>query len=205
LHEASDALNPSQKEELRQLAGKFPDSIALLKQYSSWWLKENKPHVAGIYAETIAKQEQSAQAWAIAGAILHRGINLSDASDVSRKYCADQAKKAFENAISLEPEQAEHRVNLALVYADAPTDNPMQAVLMLRDLEAKYPENPSVYNALGRLAIKTNQWDRALQRLEKAISIDPDNQNTICLLAVAYEGAGNTEKASTWAAKCKGN
>jgi Tfp pilus assembly protein PilF len=205
VHTATDALGPDQKEALRQLAPNSEDSLStdVLKNLSGWWVRVNKPCIAGIYAEQVATREQSAAAWSVAGATFHAGINKADESEIARKYCADQAKKAFENAISLESNNPEHRINLALVFADAPSDNPMQAVQMLRDLEAQHPENPAVYNALGRLAIKTGQWERALQRLEKAISLAPDNQNTICLLAVAYEGAGNAPKSAEFAGKCK--
>ncbi len=78
----------------------------------------------------------------------------------------------------------------------------MQAVLMLRELESKHPDNPAVYNALGRLAIKTGQWERAVERLEKAWSLDKKNLNTPCLLAKAYEGIGNTTKANEFAGIC---
>ncbi len=203
LHLATDALTPDQKEVLRQLHTSNSDSVALHKQLSGWWVTQGRPEVAGIYAIKVAEVENTANAWSIAGATLHGGINESKISDIARKYCAEQAKLAFEKAISLEPDEVLHRINLALVYADAPSDNPMQAVTMLRDLEAKYPTNPSVYNALARLAIKTGQWERAIQRLTKALELDPDNKNAICLLAVAYEGSGDTAKATEWEAKCK--
>lgn len=203
IHAATDALTPDQKEALRQLSGSITDSIALYKQLSGWWVSKGQPESAGIYAVKVAEIENTAEAWSIAGATLHSGINESKISETARKYCAEQAKAAFEKAISLEPDEAMHRINLALVYADAPSDNPMQAVQMLRDLEAKYPTNPSVYNALARLAIKTGQWDRALQRLLKALELDPGNANTICLLAVAYDGAGDAAKASEWETKCR--
>lgn len=205
IEEVKQLMSPAQLEQLRQLTDATVDTsnTEALKKLSSWWVSIGKPEIAGLVAKEVALKEQTAGAWSIAGASLHMGINHEKASAKARTFCAEEAKKAFENAISLEPENAEHRINLALVYADAPSENPMQAVQMLRDLEAKYPENPAVYNALGRLAIKTNQWDRALQRLEKAFSLDPKNKNTICLLAIAYEGKGDLQKADTFAKSCK--
>jgi Flp pilus assembly protein TadD len=140
----------------------------------------------------------------VAGGTYFNGIAAAQDNALIRTYCADRAVKAFENAASLAPDQPDYRVNLALVYAEnPPPDNPMKAVLMLRDLESKYPSAPSVYNALGRLAIKTAQWERAIERLEKARSLDPSNPNTPCLLAKAYEGAGNTAQAAEMARLCK--
>jgi predicted Zn-dependent protease len=101
-------------------------------------------------------------------------------------------------------ESVENQVAKALGYAEnPPPDNPMKAVLMLRDLEAKHPDNPAVYNALGRLAIKTGQWQKAIDRLEKAWSLDKNNPTTPCLLQQAYEGAGQPEKSSEFARLCK--
>ena len=174
-----------------------------LKELSGLWYSFGQIPVAGGYAEQAAEIENTDAAWSVAGATYYNGLVTSQ-DPVVRSYCATHAVKAFESASSLAPEQVEHRVNLALVYAEnPPPDNPMQAVLILRDLEKKYPENASVYNALGRLAIKTGQWSRAVERLEKAWSLDKKNPNTPCLLAKAYEGAGNSEKANEFTGICK--
>ena len=159
--------------------------------------------VAGAMAEEVALLENADTAWSVAGALFFDALNKAT-DPVKRAYCADHAVKSFENAASLKPENVEHRVNLALVYAEnPPPDNPMKAVLMLRDLESKHPDQAVVYNALGRLAIKTGQWQRAVERLEKSWSLDKSNSNTPCLLAKAYEGAGDAQKTETFAKLCK--
>jgi tetratricopeptide (TPR) repeat protein len=174
------------------------------KSLSGFWYKAGSLAVAGGYADSVALIENTPEAWSVAGGSYFNGLAAAKDNQVLRTYCASKAIKAFESAASLAPEKPEHRVNLALVYAEQPpADNPMQAVLMLRDLEAKFPTEPAVFNALGRLAIKTNQWDKAIQRLEKAYSLDPNNPNTPCLLAKAYEGSGNAAKAGEFAAKCR--
>lgn len=172
------------------------------KQLSGLWYEFGQIPVAGGYAELAAELENADSSWSVAGATFYNGLVASQ-DPVIRKFCADHAVKAFESAASLNPAKAEHRVNLALVYAEnPPPDNPMQAVLMLRELESKHPDNPAVYNALGRLAIKTGQWERAIERLEKAWSLDKKNPNTPCLLAKAYEGIGNMTKANEFAGIC---
>lgn len=174
-----------------------------LKQLSGFWYRTGNRAVAGGFAEKVAEIENTDAAWSVAGATYFQALQGSD-NPILRQYCAGRAIKAFESAASLAPDEPEHRVNIALVHAEQPSaDNPMQAVLLLRELEAKYPNEPAVYNALGRLAIKTGQWERALQRLEKAYQLDPSNTNTPCLLAKAYEGAGNTAKAEEFANLCQ--
>lgn len=178
--------------------------VEALKKLSAWWYAHGNAPVAGGFAEQIAELENTDSSWSIAGATYFLALG-AEQDPVVRQYCGTHAVRAFESAISLNPEKVEHRVNLALVYAEnPPPDNPMQAVLMLRDLESKHPDNASVYNALGRLAIKTGQWARAVERLEKSWSLDKNNPNTPCLLAKAYEGAGQMDKATQYSALCQG-
>lgn len=201
-----DASQSAQVAEQEELLGKAPTNaarVAALKRLSGIWYEFGQIPIAGGFAEQVAEIENADSSWSVAGATFFNGL-VSSQDPVVRKYCADHAVKAFESAVSLNPTKVEHRVNLALVYSEnPPPDNPMQAVLMLRELEGKYPDNPSVFNALGRLAIKTGQWQRAIERLEKAWSLDKSNPNTPCLLAKAYEGAGNVTKANEFAVFCK--
>lgn len=176
--------------------------IGFLRQLSATWYRAGQLPVAGAYAEQVAEIENTDAAWSVSGATFFNAL-VAATDPTLRRYNAEHARKGFESAASLNPEKVEHRVNLALVYAEEPSpENPMQAVLMLRDLEQKFPTSPAVYNALGRLAIKTNQWERAVERLEKAYSLDPKNPNTPCLLAKAYEGLGDADKANAFAEKC---
>ena len=177
--------------------------VAALKRLSGYWYRAQQLAVAGGLAEQVAEVENTDSAWSVAGGTFFNGLVGAQDPKV-RAYCAEHAVKAFESAASLNPANVAHRVNLALVYSEnPPPDNPMQAVLMLRDLVNKHPDDPVVYNALGRLAIKTGQWQRAIERLEKSWTLDKSNPNTPCLLAKAYEGAGQMDKMADFAKLCK--
>lgn len=209
LADAREHLGETERVAAEELDKKFDaatndtERAEALKQLSGFWYRTGNRAVAGGFAEKVAEIESTDAAWSVAGATYFQALQASD-NPILRQYCAGRAVKAFESAASLAPDDPEHRVNIALVHAEQPSaDNPMQAVLLLRELEAKYPNEPAVYNALGRLAIKTGQWERALQRLEKAYQLDPANPNTPCLLAKAYEGAGNTAKAEEFADLCQ--
>lgn len=179
------------------------ERIIRLKALSAQWYKIGNLPVSAGYAEQVALAENADTAWSVTGALFYNAL-LAEQDPAIRDFCAAHAAKAFETAATLNPQYAEHKVNLALVYAEnPPPDNPMKAVLLLRDLEKQFPDNPAVYNALGRLAIKTGQWERAIERLEKARTLDPKNPNTPCLLAKAYNGAGQVEKAKQFAQLCK--
>lgn len=201
--DASQSAQVTEQEEQLGKATTDAERATILKRLSGTWYEFGQIPIAGGFAEQVAELENADSSWSVAGATFFNGL-VSSQDPIIRKFCADHAVKAFESAVSLNPAKVEHRVNLALVYSEnPPPDNPMQAVLMLRELESKHPDNPSVFNALGRLAIKTGQWQRAIERLEKAWSLDKSNPNTPCLLAKAYEGAGNVIKANEFAVICK--
>lgn len=209
LADAKTNLTPVQAAEVAdlehqvELATDSATKVAALKRLSGYWYRTEQLAVAGGLAEQVAELEHTDSAWSVAGGSFFNGLVKSQDPKV-RAYCAEHAVKAFESAASLNPANVAHRVNLALVYSEnPPPDNPMQAVLMLRDLESKHPDDPAVYNALGRLAIKTGQWQRAIDRLEKSWTLDKSNSNTPCLLAKAYEGAGQMDKMADYAKLCK--
>lgn len=206
---ALEHLDPQSAKTLETLEAELKNTqdpsrqVALLRDLSAFWYQRNEPALSAIAAERLAVIENADSSWSVAGA-LYYSANTSAKDSTMRRFAAQKAIRAFETASRLAPQTPEHQVNLALVFAENPEpDNPMKAVMLLRELEQKYPENSSVYNALGRLAIKTAQWDRAIQRLEKAYSLDPNNPNTPCLLAQAYSKTGREAEAKTFADLCK--
>ena len=190
----------------QELAESTSDSvrIANLRSLSGRWYQFGQPAVAGYYAQQLAELAvEDEEAWSIAGTTYVLCIRQSQEEKV-KQFCANRAATAFENAISLNPGEVAHRVNLALTNVEyPPKDNPMKGILQLRELDQKYPQNPIVLSNLGRLAIQTGQYDKALERLEAAVAVDPENNRLYCLLERAYEGAGNQAKAAEAAQKCQ--
>lgn len=179
------------------------DKAAIYKDLSAKWFDYGKPAIAGHYAELVAEIENTEDAWSIAGTTFSICIRKEQEEKV-RDYCTAKAIESLEKATSLNPENLQHRVNLALVYTEnPPKDNPMKGILMLVDLNKKYPGNAMILTQLGRLAIKTGQYDKAVERLEAAVSAEPENMNANCLLAQAYSALGNAEAASRFAQKCE--
>ncbi|MCB0553632.1 MAG: tetratricopeptide repeat protein [Phaeodactylibacter sp.] len=209
LTEAKASLSPAQSSPVlaleAQLDKALEDSsrVEVLKQLSGQWYQLGVPALAGYYAQQVAEANGTEEAWSIAGTTYTICIQNSQEPKV-RDFCTGRAVQAFENAISINPANLAHQVNLALAYtANPPQDNPMKGILMLRSLNQSNPDNVLILNTLARLALKTGQFSRAVERLEHALSIEPDNTDSICLLAQAYEGAGETAKAAEFTEKCR--
>ncbi|AEE50463.1 tetratricopeptide repeat protein [Haliscomenobacter hydrossis] len=177
--------------------------VTVLKRLAGEWYSLNNAVISGHYAQQIAELLNTEESWSIAGTTFALALQrLSD--PVVREFAASRATKAFENAISINPDELAHKINLALVYTDnPPQDNPMKGILMLRELNDSNPDNPAILLQLGRLAMRTNQLERAVERLERAFQLDPSLIEAACMLAEAYAGLGNKEKSDSFAQKCE--
>jgi len=172
------------------------------KSLASKWYEIGFPIVSGYYAEEIANIENTQEAWSITGTTYSIGLKNAT-SEKELQFAKGRAVKAFENAISLADDNVSDKINLALIYVDYPDTSPMQGIQMLLKLNESNPDNVQVMNQLARLAIRSNQIDKAITRLEKALTLEPDNNNSICLIAQAYQLAGNDAKAVEFQNKCR--
>jgi len=206
--EATKLLDPSKAAQLSALesnANEIIDSeekIIALKELSSAWYKSGNSHIAAHFAEKIADLQQDEEAWSIAGTSYLLG--MTNQNDVKiRDYCKEGAFRTLENAISLNPENIDNRINYALVSVENPDkNNPMKGIMQLLDLNKKYPEDIKVLNQLGRLAIKTNQLEKARIRFESVLSLQPENKFATCQMAKVLELLGDVAGFNSYMEKC---
>jgi len=209
IRDVQNELTPDQKSYLITLEKEVEASenesnkLDLLKRLSGKWFEYKQPHIAGFYAEKVADVENTVDAWSIVGTTYAAAFKM-DAAQKVKEYARSKATGAFENAISLDPDAIQSKVNLALCYVEYPLqDNPMKGILMLIDLNKENPDNLLVLTNLGRLAIQTRQYDKAIERLGRVVELDPNNRNANCLLAQTYGEMGNQEKTDFYLNKCK--
>lgn len=166
------------------------EQIETLKQLSGAWFQLGHPEIAGFYAEELAGLSASEEAWSIAGTTYTLCLQRSEEARL-RSFCSGRAVRAFENAISINPENIAHRINLALVFTeDPPADNPMKGILQLRSLNEQFPDDVRVITQLARLAIQTGQYERAMERLEQVLERAPNDVSAHCLMAEVLETTG---------------
>ncbi len=200
-----DAASLAQVESLEVMVEEATDDTLRARQMESLaglWYQLGRADISGIYAERIAELRNDAASWALAGTTYSICIQQQK-DDRIRQFCRDHALTAFENAISLDPQDLNSRINLALVHVEMPPeDNPMKGIQMLLSLNEQYPDQPAVLLQLARLAIRTGQYERAEQRLRRVLELDPDNQRAHCLMAQALEQMNRTDEAAAFAARC---
>lgn len=173
------------------------------KELSRNWMQFGYPALAGYHAELVAQIEMTAESWSIAGSTYNICMHQSE-SDRERKLCGNRSIAGFENAVSLDPNNLDYRLNLAVTLSDfPPKNNPMQGITQLIELNRQNPDYVPALFHLGRLAIQTGQFQRAVERLERAHDLDPSDMRVICLLPVAYAQTGEEMKARRFSELCE--
>ncbi len=157
--------------------------------------------VAAYYHAEAAKLENSEKTLTFAGNLFL--TLLSKTEDVRvRKWEALQAIDCFQKAIDLNPDNDTLQIALASCYIEG-TGETMQGVQLLLGVTRSNPDNVPANLILGRMAVQSGQFDKAIKRLEELVSKHPDNSEAMYFLAEAYKGQGQTDKAVEWFEKCK--
>lgn len=176
--------------------------ITVLQALASLWYSYQQPAMSGYFAKQIAEIKNDASSWAITGTTFYSGIEkYSDPLD--KQYCSESAIFALENAISLDSDNEDYRINLALVnVANPPKENPMKGILMLRQLLDNNPSSVNVLYHLARLAVQTGQYDKALERLESILQKEPTHAKANCLMGKVVQATTPEVNADTYLKYC---
>ena len=176
--------------------------ISSLKTLSGLYYRKGIFLLAGHYAAEVARQEQTAAAWNIAGSSYLAGLSAGSDEQL-RQSMADQAVAAFDEAVKLDEANIDYKVNRASVFAEVPPkENPMMGVMELLELNKQHPDNVTVLLVLAKLGLRTHQYEKVVERLNKVLSLQPDNRDAVCMLAVAYDGLGDHARTDEMSARC---
>lgn len=174
-----------------------------LMALSRKWFELGQYALAGSAAEEIAEIKEDAESWGITGTTYGIGVSRSNVTK-EKEYCRDKALDALDRAISFDPDEIDFQLNKAIILAEYPIkENPMKGILILLDLNKKFPKNVPVMNNLAKFALQTGQTDKALARLNTAIEIEPNNRTSNCMLAELYSNNGNSEMATKFRKRCE--
>ena len=187
-------------EPLAAAANTNETKVAAFKKLSSAWNAVPNFAVGGLYAEKVAEVSATDSAWSITGTTYLLAMRTTE-DDGIRQFCNERAINAFQSAISLKGTDVGHRINLALCYVEGGKE-PMKGIAMLTQLAKDYPQNENVFITLGKLSLRTGQFDKALGRFQAALAIAPKNGELYCLTAQAYEGLQNENEARTAYQNC---
>jgi tetratricopeptide (TPR) repeat protein len=194
IQEAIHRLRDQMRERLpKEKNAIFADSLANL------YTDAGKFDSAAWFAEEASKFFKTAESWIKAGDQYYQAYTFAvDQADQTR--WAAKAQEFFRKVLDENPKNLEVKTKLAMTYLSS---SPMQGVLMLREVLAADPTNELALLNMGMLSIQSGQHDKAVERLEELIKINPDHTQGHLLLGIALMNSGEEVRARAQFEKVK--
>lgn len=172
----------------------FADSLANLYEVA------NQFDSAAWFAEVASKFFNTKESWLKAGDNFYQAYTLAIDQSKQSVYAA-KAQEYFGKILTEEPGNLDVKTKMALTYMTS--KNPMQGIVMLREVIAKDPKNELALFNMGMLSIQSGQYARAIERLEELINVNPNHVQGRLLLGVAWMNNGDKAKAKEQFEKVK--
>lgn len=187
------------KKEYAESAGKeknaiFADSLANLYRAA------NQFDSAGWFAGEASEFFNTAESWTKAADNYYQAYTLALTEEKQREYAA-RAQQYYGKVLDREPENLEVKTKMAMTYLSS--SNPMQGIMMLREVLVKDPKNELALFNMGMLSIQSGQYDRAVERLQELVEVNPRHTQGQLLLGLAWMNSGEREKARAQFEKVK--
>jgi tetratricopeptide (TPR) repeat protein len=114
-------------------------------------------------------------------------------SSVQANDARDRARKAYLQAIRIDPKNLDAYVGLAKLY-DSMNDD-AHALATLDAALKQYPESGGVYFLRGMIYSRRKDWQPAIDNLTKAAQLEPENRTYVNTLGHVLARAGRVEEA----------
>lgn len=171
------------------LANFWKDSVRLFEPYL-------------FYLSKAAKLDNSEKSLTFAAQLFLEGLR-GEQDEAKLNWETTEAISLFESAIKLNPDNDDLRIGLGscYIYGKGRNGNPeetMKGVQQLLGVARKDSNNMKAQIVLGVGGLVSGQFDKAIERLQRVLSKEPNNQEAIAYLADAYAAKGNKQEAIKW-------
>jgi len=174
---------------------------AVFSELANVWEHNKLLQPAAYYNGLAAKLENSEKKLTFAGQFFLQ-LMESDAPPSVQMWDAGQAVSCLEQSLKIDPDNEESKLALATAYIEG-SGEPMRGVGILLAITKEKPDDIPANMLLGRMSIQSGQFDKAVARFEKILTLQPGNTEAMYSLAQAYEGTGDKKKAIELFEKCK--
>jgi tetratricopeptide (TPR) repeat protein len=172
----------------------FADSLANLYRAA------NQFDSAAWYSERASEYYNNIESWKKTADNYYQAYTLALNEENQRKMAA-KAQEFYAKVLDRQPENLEAKTRLAMTYLTS--SNPMQGIMMLREVLVADPKNELALFNMGVLSVQSGQYDLAIERLEQLLAINPQHIQGQLLLGVALMNSGEREKARVQFEKVK--
>jgi len=200
---ASQALTLGKLENSVTRGDVLTQQIAANNQLASFWrdsIHSLEPYL--YYLSESAKLDKSEKNLTFAAQLILDNLR-GEQDEAKLNWKTEQAIELFEQAIMLNPESNDLKIGLGscYVYGKGRSGKPeatMKGIQQLLAVVKKDSNNMKAQLVLGVGGFVSGQYDKAIDRLTKVVSAEPNNLEAIAFLADANAGKGDKTEAIKW-------
>ena len=154
------------------------------------------------YLSEAAKLDKSEKNLTFAAQLILDNLR-AEQDEAKLNWKTAQAIALFEKAIELYPNNDDLKVGLGSCYVFGKgrvggPEETMKGIQQLLSVVRKDSNNMKAQMMLGVGGYVSGQYDKAIERLQKVIKVQPDNIEAIAFLADAYAAKGDKTEAIKW-------
>ncbi|MCB9255600.1 MAG: tetratricopeptide repeat protein [Chitinophagales bacterium] len=159
-------------------------------------------NLAAYFHSLKAELEPSLANWELAGD-RQFSVSANEAYDPGfNQILYENAIASYSKALNLDSTDLDLKVKLGSAIVEK-AEQPMQGISLLLEVIAADSMHLAANLALGKFGIISGQYDKAILRIEKVLSLQPENTEALFLAAEAESNLGNKEAAKVYLEKCK--
>jgi len=177
------------------------DKFAYMDTLAMNWIVLKQPFIAGHYYKQISTVNTNVANLVKSARQYYSSFN-SSGNDEIKSTSLKTATELFEKALSLEPDNQEIKLDLALCFVEN-KDNPMQGIMLLRELIKANPQNENALFNLGVLSMRSGQYEKAIERFEEILAISEKRHELLLYIADSYVQLGEKDKAIVYFSRFK--
>jgi len=183
-------INEQQIHVYHQLARFWKDSVQLFEPYA-------------FYIGEAAKLENTEKNLTFAARLFLDRLMATENPSM-QTWLASNAKVLLENALKINPANDSSKIALGACYIFGNiSSNPMEGILPVREIVQRTPGNVYAQMVLGLGGKKSGQFDKAIERFEAILKVDPLNVEAIFNIAESYDQKGDKANAIVYYEKAK--
>lgn len=159
---------------------------------SQFWLRNSQPGIAASYLKKGATEIPTFTSWNKTGEFFYKAARF--AKDEAKHYFIDNAIESYNKALELDSTNLDTKVNLGICYVES-SGEPMKGIMLLREVVLKDSTHINAQLNLGLFAVQSGQYDKAIERFERILRINPEFTEAYLYLGQTYASMGKKDKA----------
>ncbi len=203
---AKAAIGPALAAKITQLEEQLKTAAAavkpaLQKQLAGQWDAVNQAAPAAFYYQDLARSQNRYEDWLNAGNRFNDAYKFTQDTTLQPAFVSNAAAD-FQQALKLKPESVDAKTGLGIADVNGAAASPMTGIGLLLGVVQEQPDNHNANLALGQFAMKSGQYQKAVERFKGMVARKAEVEPYF-YLAESYKQLGMKTEAIAAYEKCK--